>query len=117
MRFVSVFSYKSSNRLPTEAEMNAMGQLIANGMKEGWLIECEGVHFGTIGVRVQKNTDGKIVVTDGPFAETNEVLGGYAILKADSIHDVVRHTSQFLQHVDQGTWESYQLVEMPAENN
>ena len=115
MRFISVFTHESTNRLPTEAEMASMHKLIVEGMKAGWLIECEGVTFGTTGVRVHKAADGKITVTDGPFAETKEVLGGYALLDAPSKEEIVEHTRRFLDHVGQGTCEIYQLYEMPAE--
>jgi len=115
MRFISVFTYGPTKRLPTEDEMASMGKLIKEGMKAGWLIECEGVHFGTTGVRVHKAAGGKVTVTDGPFAETKEVLGGYALLKAASKEEAVEHTRRFLDHVEQGTWEIYQLFEMPTE--
>lgn len=114
MRFISVFTHESSNPLPTEAQMASMGKLIEESMKAGWLIEIEGVHFGTTGVRVHKSSGGKVMVTDGPFAETKEVLGGYALLKAASKEEVVEYTRRFLEHVGQGTWETYQLYEMPA---
>src|SRR5262249_5286347 len=70
MRFISICTVNSTSRLPTEAEMASMHKLIVEGMKAGWLLECEGVSFGTTGVRVHKAADGKITVTDGPFAET-----------------------------------------------
>jgi hypothetical protein len=91
-----------------------MGKLIVEGMKAGWLIECEGVQFGTTGVRVHKGAGGKVTVTDGPFAETKEVLGGYALLNAASKDKAVEHIRSFLEHVGQGTWEFYQLYEMPG---
>jgi len=114
VRFISVFTYESTNRLPTEAEMASMGKLIKDGMEAGWLIECEGVHFGAQGVRVRKDASGKVAVTDGPFAETKEVLGGYAVLNAASQEEAVEHTRNFLDHVGQGTWDLYPLYEMPA---
>ncbi|MFO0891785.1 MAG: YciI family protein [Isosphaeraceae bacterium] len=115
MRFISILTHDPTNRPPTEAEMASMHQLIVEGMKAGWLLECEGVHFGAKGVRVHKDAGGKVTVTDGPFAETKEVLGGYALLKAASKEEVVEYTRRFLEHVGQGTWETYQLFEMPAE--
>lgn len=115
MRFLSVFTCESTNRLPTEAEMAAMGKLIGEGMQAGWLIECEGVMFGTTGVRAHKSTAGEITVTDGPFSETKEVICGYALLNAPTKKDAVEHTRNFLEHVVQGTWETYQLFEMPTE--
>jgi hypothetical protein len=114
MRFISVFTHQSPHRLPTEAEMASMHKLIVEGMKAGWLIECEGVTFGATGVRVHKAASGKVTITDGPFAETKEVLGGYALLNAASKEEAVEHVRRFLEHVAQGTWETYQLYEMPT---
>src|SRR5437868_13897638 len=114
MRFISIFTHEPSNRPPTEAEMANMGQLIEEAMRAGWLIATEGVHFGTTGVRVHKTAGGKFTVTDGPFAETKEVLGGYALLQAASKEEVVQLTREFLDAVGQGTCEIYQLYEMPA---
>ena len=114
MRFISIFTHEPTDRPPTEAEMERMGKLIEESMKKGWLIATEGVHFGTTGVRVHKTADGKVNVTDGPFAETREVLGGYALLSAASKEEVVEHTRRFLEVVGQGTCEIYQLYEMPT---
>ena len=122
MRLISVFTYEPPGRLPTEAEMASMGEAIKEGMKAGWLLECEGVHFGTTGVRVHKAAGGEITVTDGPFPETKEVLGGYALLNAASKEEAVEHTRRFLDQLGQGTcegtwegaWETYQLFEMPT---
>jgi hypothetical protein len=48
MRFISVCTYNPTSRLPTEAEMASMHKFIVEGMKAGWLIECEGVTFGCV---------------------------------------------------------------------
>jgi hypothetical protein len=114
MRFISIFTHERTDRLPTEAEMASMGKLIHEAMEEGWLIATEGVHFDTTGIRVHKSAGGKATVTDGPFAETKEVLGGYALLKAASKEEVIKHTRRFLDVVGQGTCEIYQLHEMPT---
>jgi hypothetical protein len=114
MRFISIFTHAPTNRPPTEAEMAAMGQLIEEAMREGWLLATEGVNFGTTGVRVHKDANGEMTVTDGPFAETKEVLGGYALLSAASKEEIIAHTRRFLNVTGQGTCEIYQLFEMPA---
>jgi hypothetical protein len=122
MRFISISTYTPTSRLPTEAEMASMHKFIVEGMKAGWLIECEGVTFGTAGVRVHKTASGEVTVTDGPFAETKEVLGGYALLNAASMEEAVEHTRRFLDHTAtehcegtwEGTWEIYQLFDMPT---
>ena len=115
MRFISIFTHEPSNRPPTEAEMATMSKLVEEGMKAGWLIATEGVHFGATGVRVHKSAGGKMSVTDGPFTETKEVLGGYALLKAETKEEVVALTQRFLNVVGQGTCELYELYEMPSQ--
>jgi hypothetical protein len=122
MRFISISTVNSTSRLPTKAEMASMQKFILEGMKAGWLIEIEGVTFGTTGVRVHKAANGEVTVTDGPFPEAKEVLGGYALLHAASTEQAVEFTRRFLDHVGQetgegaweGTWETYQLFEMPT---
>ena len=115
MRFISIFTHEPNDRPPTEAEMATMGKLIEESMKEGWLIATEGVHFGATGVRVHKSTGGKVTITDGPFAETKEIIGGYALLRAANKDEVVEYTRRFLDVAGQGTCEIYQLYEMPTE--
>jgi len=115
MRFISIFTHEPSNRAPTPAEMAAMGKLVEDAMKEGWLLSTEGVSFGSKGFRVHKSRAGKVAVTDGPFAEAKEVIGGYALLQAASKEDIVKHTKRFLEVAGQGTCEIYQLYEMPAQ--
>lgn len=125
MRFISILTHNPANRLPTEGEMASMHQLIVEGMKAGWLLECEGVTFGATGVRVHKSADGELTVTDGPFTETKEVLGGYALLQVASKEEAIQRTRSFLEHVGrdnaagtwEGTWETYPLFEMPEEES
>ena len=61
MRYISFFTHeKKHNVPPTQAEMAAMGKLIEEGMKAGWLIATEGVQFGQEGVRIHKKAGGEI---------------------------------------------------------
>ena len=112
MRFISVFTHGPSQRHPTEAEGAGMLKLIEEGMKAGWLLECEGVDDDTRGVRVHKDSGGKVTAIDGPFAETKEIIGGYALLSAASKEEAVEYTRRLLERVYQGTWEIYQLYGM-----
>lgn len=43
-----------------------------------------------------RNHDGKRVITDGPFAETREQLGGYSLIEADDLDDAIAIASGFL---------------------
>lgn len=111
MRFISIFTHEPIARPPTQEEMAAMGPLVAEAMKEGWLIATEGVCFGENGMRIRKDAAG-ISVIDGPFAEAKEVLGGYALLQADSKEQVLQYVRRFLDVAGQGSCEIYQLYEM-----
>ena len=113
MRYISLFTHEDRGVPPTQADMAAMGKLIEEGMKAGWLISTEGVHAGSNGTRV-RSTGGKISIVDGPFAEAKEVIGGYAILRANSKEEVIALTRQFLKVAGDGTCELHQLFEMPA---
>ncbi len=80
--------------------------------KAGILLSLEGLHPPSMGARVTF-AGGKPTVTDGPFAEAKEVLGGYALMKAGSKAEVIELTRNFLKVAGQGTCEIYQLYEMP----
>src|SRR5688500_20393909 len=96
MRFISIFTHEPVNRAPTQAEMAAMGKLIEEAMKDGWLLSTEGVSFGAKGVRVHRSAGGKVSVTDGPFSEAKEVRGGYARRKVRARLAIVKDTKRFV---------------------
>ena len=87
-----------------------MGKLIEDGMKSGWLLSTEGCLPTSFGARVRRS-EGTLSVTDGPFAETKEVVGGFAILKANSKEEAIELTKIFLGHVGQGECELRQLYD------
>lgn len=112
MRFLSIFTHEGRNTPPTAEEMASMGRIIEEGMKSGWLIATEGVLGGVAPVRVQ-SVGGNITVTDGPFAEAKEVLGGYALMQASSRDHAVELARQFLKVAGDGSCEIYGLYEPP----
>jgi hypothetical protein len=87
-------SYRQSG--PPAALMEAMGKFVEKSLKDGTLVDTGGLMPSKDGVRVRL-ADGKITVTDGPFAETKEVIGGWAILQADSKAEVVRIATEFME--------------------
>ncbi len=108
MKFLSVYKTKETGLPPTQEEMATMGKLIEEGMKAGWLLAVEGCMPSATGARVRKS-DGKTVVTDGPFAETKELIGGLAILQANSKEHAIELTKFFLGHAADGECELRQL--------
>jgi hypothetical protein len=59
-------------------------------------------------------TDGKFKVTDGPFAEAKELVGGFALIKASSKDDAIDFTKTFMQIAGDGEVEIRQIFEQPA---
>jgi hypothetical protein len=110
MRFLSIYKTVERNTPPTQEEMAAMGKLIEEGMKAGWLLSTEGCLPSGLGARVRRS-EGKVTVTDGPFTESKELVGGFAILKADSKEEAIALAKHFLSIVGQGECELRQLYD------
>jgi hypothetical protein len=83
MRFLSIYKSAETGVPPTAEYMATMQRLVEEGMKAGWLVATEGCLPSALGARV-RSSGGKLSVTDGPFVESKEVIGGFAILEASS---------------------------------
>ena len=110
MRFLSVYKSVETGVLPTQEEMARMGKLVEDGMKAGFLLAVEGCMPSANGARVRL-ASGKVSVTDGPFTESKEVIGGLAILQADSKEAAIELAKQFLKVAGDGECELRQLYD------
>ena len=113
MRFLCLYKPGKPEGHPAQQEMDKMGKLVEEGMREGWLIATEGCLPSAAGARIRLS-DGKFTVIDGPFAETKEVVGGFAIIQAASRQEAIERTQYFLQVAGGGETEIRQLYEAPA---
>lgn len=114
MRFLSIYKSCETGAPPTPEEMSEMGKLIEEGMKAGYLLAVEGCLPSATGARVRLS-EGNYTVTDGPFTEAKEVVGGLAIIQASSKAEAVEHLKRFLRTAGEGECELRQLYE--AEGN
>ena len=73
----------------------AMGGFIEESTKNGSLIDTAGLKPTKEGKRVRVS-GGKLSVVDGPFTETKEVVGGYAVLEAKSMDDAMAMATKFM---------------------
>lgn len=112
MRFLSIYKSVETGP-PTGEEMERMGRLVEEGMKAGYLLSVEGCLPSATGARVRLNS-GKVTVTDGPFTEAKEVVGGFAILQADSKERAIEMAREFLQVAGDGECELRQLYDADA---
>ena len=96
MRFLSMVRInEKAGQGPSERLMNEMGKLIEEMTRSGTLVSTAGLTPTSQGKRLRWNR-GQLSVTDGPFTETKEVVGGYAILEAPSMKEAVEATKRFL---------------------
>jgi hypothetical protein len=97
MRFLSMIRIdEKSAQQPTERLMNEMGKLLDEMTKSGKLVSTAGLRPTKEGVRVRLRR-GTLSRVDGPFTETKEVIGGYAVLEASSMAEAVALTERFLK--------------------
>jgi hypothetical protein len=112
MRYLSI--YKAPERgFPAPEQMAKLGKLIEEQMKAGTLLATEGCCPTAAGARV-RISGSNISVTDGPFTESKEVIGGFAILKANSKAEAIEMAKHFLQTMGEGECEVRELFESGA---
>jgi len=112
MKFISIFMFNPATAAPPDEKMHAaMGALIQEMMSSGQMIDTGGVAPTGVSMRVRRN-DGKVAVTDGPFTESKEVVGGFALLSVQSKAEAIECTQRFLDLVGSGTCQLHELAEM-----
>jgi hypothetical protein len=90
--------------------MAEMGKLVEEMTKAGVLLATEGCLPSIMGARVRR-AGKKLTVTDGPFTEAKEVIGGFALLQAKSKAEAIELTKRFLNVAGDGECELRQIFE------
>ena len=108
MRFLSIYKTVETNTPPSLEEMARMEALIEEYMKAGVLIATEGCLPSALGARVRK-AGTTLTVTDGPFTESKELIGGFAILEANSREEAIELARKFLVVAGDGECEIRQI--------
>ena len=98
MRYMSFIRHTEKYRKsgPPAALMQAMGPYVEKSMKEGTVVEVGGLLASDAGARVRLSK-GEITVTDGPFTESKEVIGGWAVLEARSKAHAIELARDFME--------------------
>ena len=92
MRFMVIVKASEATEngvMPTEQELAEMGAYNEELVKAGIMLAGEGLHPSSKGARVRFDKDGGASVTDGPFAETKELVAGFWILEVSSREEVL----------------------------
>jgi hypothetical protein len=111
MKFLCIYKpAKKEGTPPTQQEMDQMGKLIDEWMKAGVLLATEGCLPSALGARVRQS-NGKVTVKDGPFTESKEIVGGFAVIRVDSKEEAIERTKIFLGIAGDGETEIRQVWE------
>ena len=105
MRFLSMIRVREdTGKQPSDRLMSEMGKLLVEMKQSGKLLDTAGLAPTKEGKRVRLR-GGRISVIDGPFTETKEVVGGFAMLDAQTLEEAIALTQRFVElHVEDG-WE------------
>jgi hypothetical protein len=96
---VDAKDYEAGMR-PPQPLVEAMGPLLGEWAKKGVLLAADGLRPTSEGKRLRIG-GGKLSVSDGPFTEAKEVIGGFFLLQTDTVDEALALTREFVQlHAD-----------------
>jgi hypothetical protein len=113
MRYMAIWSSEERDTPPTDREMSEMDAFIQEVAKAGVLVMTDGLKGSDLGVRVRKQGD-KITVTDGPFTESKEIVGGFAIFDCKTREEMIEWTKRFIAVAGDGVSEVREMYDQPA---
>ena len=96
MRYMTIVKGPENAGVPPKELFDAIDKLIAEQSKSGVFVSAGGLQSSKQGASV-RITKGKIRVTDGPFTEAKEVIGGFAILNAASKDEAIKQARRFME--------------------
>ncbi|EFC85360.1 YciI family protein [Parafrankia sp. EUN1f] len=76
--------YFEAGNLPSPELMRRMGEFLREAAASGVLLQADGLLPSAYGARIQAH-GGEVSITDGPFPEAKEVVGGFAFIEARSL--------------------------------
>jgi hypothetical protein len=96
MRFMMMVRTAENAGFPPKALMDAMDKLVQDSVKEGSMIGTGGLAPTAQSTRVRVSK-GKLTVTDGPFTEAKEIIGGYAQFELKSKEEAIEKAKIFME--------------------
>jgi len=109
MKYLMTFA-ASSKAPPTPEQMAAIGKFGQEMTEAGVLLMTGGLVRPTKGTRVGMSA-GKFTVTDGPYAETKELIDGFALIRANSMEEALEHAKRFMSIAGDGEGEVLQVFD------
>ncbi len=101
-----------SGQMPDPALVEAMGKYNEELLKAGVLLDLNGLHPSSKGTRVRFDGPNR-TVTDGPFAETKELVAGYWVIQVKSKEEAIEWVKRCPNpHDGQGEIEIRQIFDL-----
>ena len=110
MKFLMTYQQRTDLPPPTPEKMAAIGAFTQKMMQAGVVVMTGGLVRPTTGTQIRCE-NGKVSVTDGPYAETKELIDGFALVEVPSKADAIRLASEFMQLAGDGTGEVLQVFD------
>ena len=96
MKFMVMVRAAENSGPPPRALMEAIAVLGEEAVKAGAMVQMGGLMPTALGARVRVAA-GELTVVDGPFTETKEVVGGFAVYEVKSKQEAVEWTRRFME--------------------
>jgi hypothetical protein len=98
MKYLMMIKHSESHRnepIP-QALNDAMGEFVGESFKSGILKDTAGLRPTAEGFRIRSSKN-RLTVTDGPFTEVKEVIGGYAMVEVASKEEAMKLAREFME--------------------
>ena len=106
-------AWQALSKEEQQFEMDKCGPHVQTLLSSGKFLGGAPLHPTTAATTVRFR-DGKRLITDGPFAETREQLGGYTIVEAADLDEAIAMAAGFLEQGSMATIEVRPIVELPG---
>ncbi|HSE09622.1 MAG TPA: YciI family protein [Nocardioidaceae bacterium] len=106
MRFMIMVKMREDAGAPPPALIDAMGQQMAELFQSGVMVDAGGLCESSASTEVRVH-DGELSVTDGPFTEAKELVGGYSIVEVHSREEAVE-LGRRVMHLHKTYWPGWE---------
>jgi hypothetical protein len=113
MKYFSIYipDHKTNAGAPSVEKQQEMGKFVQASIERGEFISGGGFLSIVKDGAVVRRTNGKSTIVDGPYAESKEMLGGFAMLQYPSREEAIEGAKRFLEVAGDGECLTYQIME------
>lgn len=113
MKFLMTYQQNPNLPPPTPEKMAAIGAHTHKMIASGKLVMTGGLVRPTRGIQIRCEA-GKVSTTDGPFAESKELIDGFALVDVANKEEAIKLASDFMRIAGDGSGEILQVFDAPG---